>query len=297
MVESEFEANAPFRDVSVHFWTAARLALFNQADTDVIIGEEDWLFTAEEFRRASSEVDLETELSRTIEQLSALGITLIPVIVPDKARIYEDMLPHARLYEIELRYGRLKTLLADYGFPVIDLEVALRDGRTSAETFMRTDTHWSPAGAEVAAKAIAAELSDMHGDTAAFETTTLQAVLFEGDLARFLETGPFATWIGPQPEAIAVPETTSTGGADLLFGDPTIPIALVGTSFSAREDFNFAGFLSQHTGLDVINLATIGEGPFAPMRSYLASETLKSSPPSIVIWELPERYISVRETP
>ena len=34
-----------------------------------------------------------------------------------------------------------------------------------------------------------------------------------------------------------------------------------------------------------------------PMREYLASPELQDAPPSVVVWEIPERYVPVAETP
>jgi alginate O-acetyltransferase complex protein AlgJ len=293
-IEADFGDKMPLREASIHAWTAAKLAVFGQTDASVITGADGWLFTDEEFRRAEQEFNFEVELENAMTQLATHNITLIPVIVPDKARVYDHLLPHDRLADIEVRYAEVQSLLASYNLPTIDLAAVLRDNRQTEETFMRTDTHWSPFGAETAAKVIATEMSGLTVAPAEFVTTFGKIEPFEGDLLNFIQTGPFTNLVGPDAEFIKVAETVNTAGADLLFGDATIPMALIGTSYSARDEFNFAGFLRQHTGLDLINYSTLGQGPFAPMQAFLASNAIQSSPPTIVIWELPERYISVK---
>ena len=41
----------------------------------------------------------------------------------------------------------------------------------------------------------------------------------------------------------------------------------------------------------MLNVAEEGLGPVAPMRKYLASEVLRDTPPEVVIWEFPIRYL------
>jgi alginate O-acetyltransferase complex protein AlgJ len=57
--------------------------------------------------------------------------------------------------------------------------------------------------------------------------------------------------------------------------------------------WNFEGALKEALGADVLNVANQGEGPVRPMQEYLVSETLQNTPPELVIWEIPERFINV----
>ena len=59
-----------------------------------------------------------------------------------------------------------------------------------------------------------------------------------------------------------------------LFGTQTIPVTLVGTSYSADERWNFTGALQTALGADVLNLATEGRGPLPPMRELPPTTTL-----------------------
>jgi alginate O-acetyltransferase complex protein AlgJ len=45
-------------------------------------------------------------------------------------------------------------------------------------------------------------------------------------------------------------------------------------------------------GADVVNFAEEGHGPFAPMADYLDSDLAKNTPPKVVIWEFPVRYLT-----
>ncbi len=156
---------------------------------------------------------------------------------------------------------------------------------------MRTDTHWTPRAAQLAAREIgnALHLADPVGNP--FITTFAPAQDFQGDLMQFVSLGALGQGLGPRAETIEIPETLKIGGDDLLLDDIATPLALVGSSYSARQEFNFAGFLQQELGLDLVNHAVQGRGPFAPMRELLASDSLLAGNPEIVVWEIPERYL------
>ena len=91
-------------------------------------------------------------------------------------------------------------------------------------------------------------------------------------------------------QMLAVIPTDLVDAAGLL-GDVELPVALVGTSYSANPAWNFAGALRQHLQRDLSNHAEDGQGPIVPMLKYLQSEEFKNSPPQLVIWEFPERYL------
>ncbi|MEN0001344.1 MAG: alginate O-acetyltransferase, partial [Pseudomonadota bacterium] len=68
-----------------------------------------------------------------------------------------------------------------------------------------------------------------------------------------------------------------------------------GTSYSAVPAFHFEGFLKQALSADVVNAAAIGQGPFKPMEDFLVTLDALTTPPSQVIWEIPERYLKTTE--
>ncbi|MBX9755308.1 MAG: alginate O-acetyltransferase, partial [Pseudomonadaceae bacterium] len=94
-----------------------------------------------------------------------------------------------------------------------------------------------------------------------------------------------------QQRSTAVQQAEPAAGAGDLFSDSQVPVALVGTSYSANPRWNFLGALRQALGSDVLNYAEDGHGPLLPMLKYLQSAGLKDSPPQLVIWEFPERYL------
>ncbi len=295
--EDAFARNIPLQEVARTAYTALTLALFGEAGHDVVIGRDNWLFTIQEFRQPENHVDFPTVLMQTRDRLAAEGIALVPVVVPDKARVQGRYLPRPRGGQLDTRYARVMGVLAAEELPVVDLYSAMTNDHLAHDTFMRTDTHWSPLGAQISAELVAEQTGFAQSGAAEFETTFATPTDFEGDLLRFVETGVFASIAGIPRETIAEPMTVAQGDDMGLFGDVKIDAVLIGTSFSAREDFNFAGFLQQATGLTLVNLAEEGQGPFAPMQSALESGAITELNPTVVFWEIPERYINTRSLP
>jgi len=290
--ESTFAGALPGRSLGTEFFAAAKLALLGEMAEGAVMGRDGWLFTTEELMPPKHVYDLAAELQAARGHLDPLGVQLLPVILPDKARVHAAKLPRRRSAPYQQRYPKAQALLAAAGYPVVDSLRALR-----AEGFMRTDTHWTPAGARAVAAEIAALLPTRDSrDRGDFETVALETAPFDGDLTRFAATGRFGGWAGITPEAIQTYETHSHVVQD-LFGDVEIPVVLVGSSFSANPAFHFEGFLKSALGQDVLNMAQVGRGPFAPMHAYLGSEELRENPPEIVIWEIPERYLSLEPSP
>lgn len=291
-VERSFDDNIPLRALSVHGWNALKLGLLNQPSAGAFIGTSGRMFTTQELVTPASEFHFMTELLAAKTALETRNITLLPVVIPDKSRIYADELGPARAPELMSRYGAILDEINAANLATVDLSIAFGTAKQNVEVYMWTDTHWSPEGAEIAAQYIASELAQHTLEHTEFATTKSAPDPFEGDLVSFAATGPFRDIVGPRFETITPYDTVATSPPADLFGDVQIPLALVGTSFSDRTEFHFDGFLKQQTGLDLINYAKSGLGPFQPMRDFLASDALESAPPSIVIWEIPERYIS-----
>ena len=290
--EQGFTQAFPMTAFARDAFTAANLATFRQTNPDVVIGEGDWLFTIEEFQPPVATVNFAAKLNETNKILSEQGITLVPLVVPDKARIYADKLPRTRGDRLDDRYAISLDVLDRLGFAPIDLASVLNTARVHQPTFMRTDTHWSPQGAELAALRLADAAAIANVGSTAFETHVLADQPFDGDLMRFVDTGRFANWVGIAAERIDLPTTTAADAGGLgLFDDAAIGIVLVGTSYSARSEFNFEGALKAATRLDLVNLSEEGQGPFAPMAKALENGTIAQIGPQFVIWEIPERYI------
>lgn len=289
--ETRFEQSIPAHDSSAALWATLRWVLFDEPAEGAVAGKDGWLFTAEEFSEPTSTRHLADELKRVSDRLAVHDIALVPVIIPDKARIHEDRLARGRSAGFSSRYARALETIDHAGLTVIDLRPAL----AFDQSFLRTDTHWSPSGAERAAQAIAAALADHALPETTVTTQASGEKQFDGDLLPFVATGPYRDRFGPSPVRIRTFETTVDSNQG-LFGDAEIPVALVGTSYSAKPDFHFEGFLKTALKADVLNVSAIGQGPFVPMDAFLNDLDQLSTLPSLVIWEIPERYLTTRSS-
>jgi len=308
-LQGSFEESLPIYEPALQLWTAISYAAFGQGGRGVLVGHDGWLFTEQELTIAESERDrMEESLSfiRTAAaSLRERGASLAILLLPAKARVYTDKLPRAALpAAVAARYDMALRRLRDTvpALTVPDLRTAFLEAREDgASVFLRTDTHWTPTGAALAAEALAEGLSGSAAvnrlDTQRFRTRRTETVVHHGDLLRFLPLGPFQESLGPRPDRVSIRETTpesaitDASAADALFADPSIAVTLVGTSYSAGELWNFRGAVAAALETDVLNVAEEGRGPFSPMQDYLESETITDQPPVLVVWEIPERYL------
>lgn len=265
------------------------------------------MFTSEEFAYYPGE---EERVERWIDYVAAVdetlegrGIDLVVVVVPAKARLYPEQLGRYEYPDYaQDRVDRFREGVLERGVPAPDLTEVYADASGAEEYFLRTDTHWSPAGTLAAARAlepsVTAALEAKGSPRTEFVWSRRGAEEFEGDLLTFLPLGPFMERFGPEPERVRTVEVTEGESVSQdeptgLFEEVTIPITLVGTSYSAEELWNFDGAIKSVVNADVLNVATEGEGPFIPMAEWLESDAIEETPPDVVIWEIPERYLPV----
>lgn len=302
--ESHYDAVFPARGFGINLWAALDYVLFREGRPGVVVGHDGWLYSDEEFRLGN---EAEAEATRNLHAIVAVhdslaerGVRLLVAVVPAKARVYPEHLGARRPPPLhDGAYARLQALLKAAAIPSAELYAPLRRGRVDAEAYLRTDTHWTPYGARIAASAIRDAAIPLGLRPVA--TTKFRGVLdgrapYRGDLLNFLPLDPYFAWLLPPPDALERTHTEAPLAAGDLLGDAAPPrIALVGTSYSANPLWDFAGALEQALHEPVANYAKDGTGPFAPMFAYLGSEDFRRAPPQLVIWEFPERYLPTRQ--
>lgn len=295
--ETHYDKAFPLKNLGVNLWAAADYELFGEGRPGVVVGHDGWLYTDEEFKLANDSPALVERHLALIDwvrrTLAQRHVALLVAVVPAKARVYPEHLGHRQPPPLrrDLYAQTLDTLHAE-GVPALGLLPALHDGKRRRPTFLRTDTHWTPYGAQQAAQAIAARLGNDVDATGTFHTETIGTQVHRGDLFNFLPLDPWFGSLLPPPDQLREVRTVADArGGGLLGGAPALAVALVGTSYSAEPQWNFAGALEQALHADVLNYAKAGEGPFAPMLAYLGSADFRSAPPKLVVWEVPERYL------
>lgn len=302
-VEATVDEHAFYKQAGIVSWTLTELMLFGDARPGALLGSDGWLYTDEEFQRYPDEdAELQHKLA-VVEQvrdtLRAHGTELVVALIPAKARVHSEGLGSHRYPDYaEQRYERFRQGLEAKGITAPDLAGPLRHAAAGGEqVFLRTDTHWTPAGAQRVAREVASHqpVQDLGSD--AYTTLSKPAQAHEGDLLRYLPLGPLQSQLGPPPDSIApttgqAPPSDGQGGLG-LFDDNTIPVTLVGTSYSAGGAWNFEAALEEALQADVLNAAAEGQGPMLPMVNYLQDDAFLQTPPRLVVWEFPERFIPV----
>ena len=301
--ETHYDEEFPIKRLGTNLWAALDYKLFNEGRPGVILGKDQWLYTDEEFDAVANSEQNEADNLAIIQgvrdTLKKQGTQLVLAIVPAKTRLYPehvgDNTPAALHTDL---YQQFHAQVNQAGILAPDLLTPLQGAKEKGQVFLRTDTHWTPMGAEVVAQQLGnviAQQAPLNVEPQNFVTEAKSTEPYKGDLTNFLPLDPLFSNLLPKPDDLQQRSTNpaDAGGesGDALFADNSVAVGLVGTSYSANPNWNFAGALKQALHADVVNYAEDGHGPILPMLKYLQTDAFKSSPPQVLIWEFPERYL------
>ncbi|MDG9883358.1 alginate O-acetyltransferase [Pseudomonas sp. GD04058] len=284
---------------------------YQQNFTTLVQAKGDWLFRTRE--------DLRTEFDTTpagykrLQQLhdafKARGIELVVVYQPTRGLVNRNMLtPEEKAkFDYQKALGNYQAMLKRFramGYNVPDLSPLTNEQLAAADQgkdfYFRGDQHWTPYGAERAAKIVAQTVHAMPAfegiPRKEFETKKSGRMGKTGTLHNVAGQLCGTSYAVQYMDQFATEPKGSSGGSDDLFGDSgNAQITLVGTSHSGKN-YNFSGFLEQYIGADVLNVAFPGGGLEGSMIQYLGSEEFKKNPPKILIWEFSPLYPLNQET-
>jgi alginate O-acetyltransferase complex protein AlgJ len=294
--QAALDRASPLRPAAAALSNAIDLTLFRQAPEGVVLGANGWLFTAEEYALKPDPGALRAAAVAYVRdidrRLAADGVRLVVALVPAKAALVDAGQPPLPRAAAE-RYDGVLTELRGVGVEVVDLRPPLAG--LGEDAWLRTDTHWTPAGAAAAADAVASRLRTLLPALAGETPARLEALghtLHHGDLVDLLELGPLASWLAPEPDALERMGLVraAPAGSD-LFAPAELPLAIVGTSYAADPRWHLGDRLEAALETEVLDAAAIGEGPFRPMATYLEGPAYQEGRPRAVVWEIPERYL------
>jgi len=239
--------------------------------------------------------------SRLNEAFTATGTDLVLIPLPTRGIVqaaYVDQAnPSQAIYDrVEARaeFAMLIDQLRSAGLNVVDVLAAIEAAGAEQSFYFKRDHHWTPQGARLAAQDAARTIRALPS----FDRLTTHEFA-----TRKTGTAPFMTAMGyeiqrlceramPAEEVEAFETARGASSADDLLGasEQRPPVALVGSSFSATADFNFAGFLSEFTGLDVANHAIRGAEFVGALASLVSARDFGANRPRVVVWETPTYY-------
>ncbi len=241
------------------------------------------------------------------DQLAKRGITLIIMPAPVKPSICPER--HSSRYEGRNEavqnpsYASFIERLAAEKVACFDpAPLLLRAKADGTSQYLRTDTHWTPAGMELAAKALAnfaRSTADLSPATDRFQTTE-EEVTNLGDIAMMLKF--------PNDWKVFEPETTRvrqvTDGDKPWRSDAEAEVLFLGDSFANifslapmgwGEGAGLAEHLSLELGLPVDAITRNDAGSFAT-REMLAKELQRGNDrlagKKLVIWEFAARELA-----
>ena len=158
--ETHYDEQFPIKRVGTNLWAALDFKLFNEGRPGVVLGRDQWLFTDEEFNPtvgAQQQMQDNLALVRGVrDALQRQGVQLVLAIVPAKARLYSEYIGKetpASLHDDLFNQFHAQARQANVFAP--DLLAPLEQAKARGQVFLRTDTHWTPMGADVVAQSLA----------------------------------------------------------------------------------------------------------------------------------------------
>ncbi len=297
-IDTQLQKKIPWRDVALGSWGIVSQAYFHSGFRGIFIGKNGWIFHRSEFEAVPDITYQEALKLYWIRQVQAFlakhNVGLVMVIVPSKLRLYHHVLDVAWPMDRQTVYPRFTESLELLNIPVVMAVEPLEELKASGvNAFYKMDTHWSLEGA----RAVAFETAylakkacpGLSYPSIRYGVEELPKTSHYGDLMKFLPMEKLQRFIKkPQTQ---IPSFALIPPGNSLFDDPETPIALVGTSFSAIEHFQFADSLRLAFQTEIINFAEDAHGPFEPMVRFLNETDWDHHHYQLVIWEMPERHI------
>ncbi|MDA3874639.1 MAG: hypothetical protein PF795_11855 [Kiritimatiellae bacterium] len=260
---------------------AAQTLLDTHPDSQRFEGKEGWVFLGNELRHLAKGTDWvlpdedpvpphrhPLEALKTLKaQLDELGIELVLMPVPAKAAMYPEHLPLDVSPDSPTGSQLFLQELEKLDFTVIDLHSIYSREKSNAVLYCKTDSHWSPTGALIAAEAVADLLKSRPWmKEAASINLTLRPgedLTFQGDLVE-----------EPRKETLPFRKVQATNDQPVFQDDS--PILILGDSHTLvfseggdmhAEDGGFPEVLAQALQLPVERIANRGSASTPPRLS------------------------------
>lgn len=281
----------------------AQFAVLHDGGAKALAGRDGWLFyrpgVTALARRPVSAPDPLPAMVDFHDQLAARGIRLLVVPVPNKESVYPDMLSARAADPSGVVNPATRDLLARLkarGVAVVDLFDVFAASRTADADplYLARDSHWSPAGVTLAARAVARYLRDRGWVEAGGVSYATRPVPVRrvGDLVRMLQSPPLERRLGAEDMVCRQVLSRATGRP--YQGEAASPVLVLGDSFLQvyeKDEPGAAGFLAHlaaELGRPVASLVMDG-GAATLVRQELARRPGLLEGKQVVVWEFVER--------
>lgn len=272
-----------------------------------MVGKNDFLFYRYEMAQTSDANDTQASLhllDKMNRQLAQNGVALALVLVPSKVRTYFDYLPPGMKLDswTDGKYDAALKFLRPQNVAVVDLNQAFLKSplrRSDTPLFLRLDTHWSPAGAMLAAQTIRAEVEQNPVLKRAWQATPEVAYDLawasakvnkrERDLVKQLPKGaPEFPIEQVLPFKVTRQQASQSG---LLQDGDSVGVTAIGSSYTDVATL-YPDALRYTLQRDLLDISIpVLRGPWVGMAAYLQDAAFQRSRPRLLIWEIPEREL------
>lgn len=241
------------------------------------------------------------------DQLAAYGVRLLVIPVPNKESIYPDQLT-ARAgslkHAMSPRTREILDELKAEKVEIVDLFEEFRKARNKTDPtgtgalYLEQDTHWSPRGVAIAAKAAARRLVELGWIELGQREYKEQAAPVQrtGDLVRMLQSPAIERRIAA--EKVSTHQVIDSVTSKLYTDEAETEILILGDSFMRiyqQDTPTSAGFiahLAKELKQPVIPLVNDGGGSTL-VREELAARPILLEGKKVVIWEFVERDLGL----
>jgi alginate O-acetyltransferase complex protein AlgJ len=263
----------------------------------VVVGTDGWLFPifdSLQYVDASLIKTLAAMMDTAAALLQRAQIQTLIAMTPAKSRVYREFLPANRKISpsVNTRYRSTLAELRRSGVVVPDLAAIMVGANqpSKADTlFLKLDTHWTPAGAALAASEVAKEImAKCHLPPSKAPGAKLGPPVLRsesgGDLLALLPAAEKAKY---PPDTYHIRNVIEDPSSSLL-DDETADVAVVGNSYM-NPKWNFGPELSNALGRPVTLVWKVhSEGPYATLLSYLNGGLFKKQRPKVLVWNMHE---------
>ena len=284
---------------------------FRTGNEKVIVGKDGWLFYSGDYdylvnpgfmqagrmhKRdlAGAHPDAVAAIRKFADDLKARDIRLILIPAPGKPLVYGDKLGAGEDRKGNKSFEEFKKQVEALGVTVLDFTddfIAMR--KDGVDSYLKTDTHWTPEAMQLAAKKTAEAIGDAEPGSEDGAKATITA---RGDIANMLKL-PDVDDIFPKQtvEAVQYDVGQDRNSDVLLLGDSFTNIfSLDAMGWGTRA--GFAETLAHELGRPIDVIARNDAGAHAT-RDVLSAEFLRGRDrldgKKVVVWEFAIRELAV----
>jgi len=314
MFENDMEKSCQIADWLRPSVQYAEFLLLSDMGDKALMGRSGWFFYKPAVQYlieplpADSGYNQEDILSAIIsfrDQLARRGIKLLVVPAPNKASIYPEML--TRRAEDSQQPVNPKTIdilskLRESGVEIVDLFRVFIEANKSllpgdnTMYYLAQDSHWSPDGMHVAAKAVATKILDLGWVEKGQVKYSLKPTTIEryGDVLKMTRVPKIENSF--EPETLNCEQVIDSDTGQPYRDDPNSKVLVMGDSFLriySRDEPGQAGFIEHlacELGLPLTSVVNDG-GASTLVRQELSRKPALLRNKKLVIWEFVERDI------